>query len=199
MVKDSSEFLKNFANFGEKTPSKTQKNEKNLENDNFGNKSLKNVAENEFYDYEDYFIPPDDLPLPDIDEIHETDRTATPKVIATISPEEMRNPYKIWGLMVIRLREQNLITLHTACGELRRLKLVGDDLFVEVQEEYIYKILTNPDNFAKISLELSKINDKIKLNFVLKLKENKVLDSFNKLKALFGDDLESNFNTFGAN
>lgn len=177
-----SDFLKNLVVFDEKTRQKTLKIEKNFEDDNL-----------------DDYIPPDDLPLPDIDEIHETDRAATPKVIATISPEEMRNPYKLWGLVVIRLREQNLITLHTACGELKHLKLVDDDLFVEVYEEYIYKILTNPNNYAKISLELSKINDKIKLNFVLKLKENKILDSYNRLKELFGDDLESNFNTFGTN
>lgn len=151
------------------------------------------------FDEDEYFIPPDDLPLPDISEIRETDRAATPKVIATITPEQMRNPYKLWGFVVIRLREQNLITLHTACGELRRIKLDGDSLIVEVNEEYLFKILTNPDNFSKISLELSKINDKIKLNFVLKVKENKVQDSYNKLKALFGEDLESNFNTFGAN
>lgn len=190
-----SEFLKNLASNGGKTPQVAS---------NVGNKTNntnleKNTPCGEYDEYEDYYIPPDDLPLPDLNEIHETDRTATPKVIATISPEEMRNPYKLWGLVVIRLREQNLITLHTACGELRHLKLVGDDLIVEVHEEYLYKILTNSDNFAKISLELSKINDKIKLNFVLKLKENKVLDSYNRLKALFGDDLESNFNTFGAN
>lgn len=151
------------------------------------------------FDEEGYFIPPDDLPLPDINEIRETDRASTPKVIATITPEQMRNPYKLWGFVVIRLREQNLITLHTACGELRRIKLDGDNLIVEVNEEYLFKILTNPDNFSKISLELSKINDKIKLNFVLKVKENKVQDSYNKLKVLFGEDLESNFNTFGAN
>ena len=148
---------------------------------------------------EDYFIPPDDLPLPDINEIQENDRASTPKVVATISADQMKNPYKIWGLVVIRLREQNLITLHTACGELKRIKFDGDNLLVEVSEEYLFKILTNPNNFSKISLELSKINDKIHLNFVLKKKENKVLESYTKLRELFGDDLESNFNTFGAN
>lgn len=188
-----SEFLKNLASNGAVIQQNSNVVDKNTAT------SEKTTPSGEYDEYEDYFIPPDDLPLPDLSEIHETDRTATPKVIATISPEEMRNPYKLWGLVVIRLREQNLITLHTACGELRHLKLVGDELNVEVHEEYLYKILTNPENFAKISLELSKINDKIKLNFVLKLKENKVLDSYNKLKALFGDDLESNFNTFGAN
>lgn len=191
-----SEFLKNLASNG----GEILQGASNVEKDNLKDITPKKTSSSGEYDeYEDYFIPPDDLPLPDLNEIHETDRTATPKVIATISSEEMRNPYKLWGLVVIRLREQNLITLHTACGELRHLKLVGDDLIVEVHEEYLYKILTNSDNFAKISLELSKINDKIKLNFVLKLKENKVLDSYNRLKALFGDDLESNFNTFGAN
>ena len=178
-----------------------------VKSDNFDNNNntltSNKPSDNSIGDYipgeEDYFIPPDDLPLPDINEIQENDRASTPKVVATISAEQMKNPYKIWGLVVIRRREQNLITLHTACGELKRIKFDGDNLLVEVSEEYLFKILTNPNNFSKISLELSKINDKIHLNFVLKKKENKVLESYTKLRELFGDDLDSNFNTFGAN
>lgn len=159
----------------------------------------KNLTEEYYPCEEDYFIPPEDIPLPDLNEIQENDRASAPKVVATISAEQMKNPYKIWGLVVIRLREQNLITLHTACGELKHIKFDGDNLVVEVSEEYLFNILTNPNNFSKISLELSKINDKIHLNFVLKKKESRVLDSYTKLKELFGDDLETNFNTFGAN
>ena len=62
----------------------------------------------------------------------------------------------VWGKLVLKLKELNLITLHTACGEIRNVKFLKNVLIVTIQEEYLFKMLTSSINLAKIG-ELLKI------------------------------------------
>lgn len=101
------------------------------------------------------------------------------------------SPRKIWGQLVLSLRQKNLMTLHSACGEIRDITLTGDTLFVNVKDEFTYKILTKPENSSKIDLELKQINDKITLKFNLKvIPKSKIERNILVLRELFGDEIK---------
>lgn len=100
---------------------------------------------------------------------------------------------KLWGVLIIKLREKNFVTLHTACGEIREVRRDGDKITAVVYEDYLFNILTSTDNFDKILFELKQIDDKITLEFVLKhTREGKIKDNLKALKNLFGDGLTAN-------
>lgn len=98
---------------------------------------------------------------------------------------------KIWGLLIGNLRKLNLMTLHTACGEIRDVSFDGLTLKAVVEEEYLYNILTKGQNIDKITFYLKQINDKINIQFI---KKEKSIDFAKKnleiLKEIFGSDLE---------
>ena len=68
----------------------------------------------------------------------ETEETFKVKVANVNQPKSARF---IWGTLVANLRRLNLMTLHTACGELRDIDLTANVLTVRVKEEYLYNIL----------------------------------------------------------
>ncbi len=113
------------------------------------------------------------------------------KDTAILSLEEiLKNPKKLWGQFILHLRNNNLMTLHTACGEIREFSFNNFTLKAVVYEKYLYDILTKEENFSKIALELKRINDKINIEFVLKEKGNdKVSNNIKILKDLFGDEI----------
>ena len=95
---------------------------------------------------------------------------------------------RLWGILTVKLREKNYVTLHTACGEIRDVSREGNLIKAVVYEEYLYNILTKQDNFDKILFELREINDKISLEFELKrVGKNKTKNNLQLLKNLFGD------------
>lgn len=97
---------------------------------------------------------------------------------------------KLWGFLTLKLREKNYVTLHTACGEIRDVTKEENLLKAFVYEDYLYNILTKQENFDKILFELREIDDKIKLEFILKrVGRNKNKNNLQLLKNLFGEDL----------
>ena len=104
--------------------------------------------------------------------------------------ENKYNARSVWGKLVLELKCLNLITLHTACGEIRNVKFEKNTLIVEVKEEYLFKILTEEKNRQKIEELLKKIDEKIEVCFN---KKNTNVDdgkeNLNKLKSLFGKEL----------
>lgn len=97
----------------------------------------------------------------------------------------------IWGTLIGNLRKLNLMTLHTACGEIRDVSLDGFTLSAVVSEDYLYNILTKGQNFEKISFYLKQINDKINIQFIKKQKSTDfVQKNLEKLKEIFGSSLE---------
>lgn len=101
--------------------------------------------------------------------------------------------HAVWGAFIGLLRKQNLMTLHTACGEIRDVSLNGFVLEVRLYDEYLYKILTKEQNFEKIVFYLRQIDDRINIQFKLVNKStNYGLENLNKLKAMFGNELEEN-------
>ncbi len=98
----------------------------------------------------------------------------------------------IWGRVVLALRQNGAMMLHSACGELRDLKLDDNTLIIGVKDEFSFNLLKKPENFQKIELELKKINDKIKLDFVPKFYTNSSSkeEDLMTIKELFGDEID---------
>ncbi|MBQ9792476.1 MAG: hypothetical protein IJW32_01850 [Clostridia bacterium] len=101
-----------------------------------------------------------------------------------------KSPKFIWGTLVANLRRLNLMTLHTACGEIRDIELNGNTLNVLVKEDYLYTILTKDNNFNQILDLLRQIEANIELKYILKKKpEDKIKINLEKLKNIFGEEL----------
>lgn len=97
---------------------------------------------------------------------------------------------KIWGILTVKLREKNHLTLHTACGEIREIVRDEDHLTASVYEESLYSILSEAKNFDKILFELKQIDDKITLEFIHKKRsKEKFKENLQSLRKLFGDSL----------
>lgn len=97
---------------------------------------------------------------------------------------------RLWGILILKLREKKFVTLHTACGEIRDVFREINLVKVFVYEEYLFNILTKQDNFDKILFEIRQIDDKISLEFILKrVGKNKNKNNLQLLKNIFGDDL----------
>lgn len=101
-----------------------------------------------------------------------------------------KSPKFIWGTLVANLRRLNLMTLHTACGEIRDIELNGKTLNVLVKEDYLYTILTKEDSYNQILSLLRQIEADIELKYILKKKpEDKMKVNLEKLKNIFGEEL----------
>lgn len=101
------------------------------------------------------------------------------------------SPRKLWGNILLKLRQNNMMTLHSACAEVRDLKFEDKILLGAVRDSFTYKILTKQENFDKILLELKQINDKIELRFVLKkINQNKIDKNIAILRKLFKDEID---------
>ena len=101
-----------------------------------------------------------------------------------------KSPKFIWGSLVANLRRLNLMTLHTACGEIREIDKSGNVLNVLVKEDYLYTILTKENNYKQVLDLLRQIEDNIELNYILKKKpEDKMKINLERLKNIFGEDL----------
>lgn len=114
----------------------------------------------------------------------------TQKVEVNNYINQHKSPNFIWGTLVANLRRLNLITLHTACGEIREVELKGNTLNVLVKEDYLYTILTKENNFNQILDLLRQIEANIDLKFILKKKpEDKIKINLERLKNIFGEEL----------
>lgn len=101
------------------------------------------------------------------------------------------SPRKLWGNILLKLRQNNMMTLHSACAEIRDLRFEDKTLLGAVRDSFTYKILTKQENFDKILLELKQINDKIELRFVLKkINQNKIDKNIAILRKLFKDEFD---------
>ena len=104
---------------------------------------------------------------------------------------EELSPRRIWGKLVVRLKEKGLMTLLSACGEQRDVKLVNGKLIVNIRDEFTYNLIKKPENFQKIDLELKQINDKINVEFNLEKRSRSRLErNLLTLKELFGDEID---------
>jgi len=113
--------------------------------------------------------------------------------LSTVTRTQNLSAHAVWGSFIGLLRKENLMTLHTACGDIRDVELKDFVLEVKLYDEYLYKILTKEQNFEKIVFYLKQIDDRISIQFkLIKKSTNYGLENLNKLKAFFGSELEEN-------
>lgn len=111
------------------------------------------------------------------------------KVVNAVQNGSMNARY-VWGTLVANLRRLNMMTLHTACGEIRDVEFFSNTLTVKIKEEYLYNILKREESYKQILNLLKQINKDIELNFVLqKRQEDKIKVNLERLKSVFGSDL----------
>ena len=106
------------------------------------------------------------------------------------SVKQPKNARFIWGTLVANLRRLNLMTLHTACGELRDIELLDNVLIVRIKEEYLYNILIRDVTYHQLLGLIKQIDSELELKFVLvKKQEDKMKINLQKVKDIFGDYL----------
>lgn len=99
--------------------------------------------------------------------------------------------HSLWGSFIGLLRRENLMTLHTACGEIRDVELNDFVLKVKVYDEYLHKILTKEQNLEKIVFYLRQIDDRINVQFnLVKKGADYSLENLKKLRGFFGSELD---------
>ena len=105
--------------------------------------------------------------------------------------EKYLNANKVWGGLITKLRNLNLITLYTACGEIRNVKFNENNLVVFVGQEYLFKILNKDDNVNKIEEILRCDFAKINVEFVKDFeKKDFAKKNLEKLSNFFGENLD---------
>lgn len=101
--------------------------------------------------------------------------------------------HRIWGVVLVKLREARFMSLHTAGGEVRDISLEGNKLIAKVKQENLYNILTEQENFDRICLQLKELNDNLSIEFVFDPPKVKLgQTNLPKVKKLFGEFLQTN-------
>ena len=133
---------------------------------------------------------------PNLEDIPEWDNPYEEKKEKThikIENVENMSAHKIWGIVLVRLREEGYMMLHTAGGDITDLKMQDGKIVAKVKQHNLYTIMTQEDNFNKISLELKQINDKLEIEFVFDPpKESPGKKNLPLVKNLFGEFLKTN-------
>ena len=118
------------------------------------------------------------------------EKTVAENIKARVNIQNL-SAHALWGSFIGLLRKENLMTLHTACGEIRDVELQGFVLKVKIYDEYLYKILTKEQNLEKIVFYLKQIDDRINVQFNLVKKGTDFsLENLKKLRNFFGSELD---------
>lgn len=98
---------------------------------------------------------------------------------------------KVWGLLLVILREDGFMTIHAAGGDIKEIVLKDFVLTVTVREDYMYNILSSEESLLVLNNEIKKINDKLSINILYKDSPKKsVKENEEQLKLLFGRDID---------
>ena len=79
--------------------------------------------------------------------------------------EKKLNAKVVWGVLINKLRSLKMITLYTACGEIRDVEFDKNVLKVFVKDEYLFNILNKEESVNKIEEILKQNYDKISVKF----------------------------------
>ena len=158
------------------------KNDKKIEkNDVFLQKNEEKTEYNENMDLQEEenlsidLLPSDELVNPYV--------TETKRIISYALKDNELSALKVWGLLLVILREDGYMTIHAAGGDTKEIELQDFVLTVTVREEYMFKILSSDENISVLNEEVKKINDK--LSVVVEYKDSvkkSVKDNENKLR-----------------
>ena len=104
---------------------------------------------------------------------------------------ELPNAKVVWGKVITRLRELHLAALHVACGDIKNVEIVGEDLIISTDQEYLLSIITKPENIDYVKNALKFLNFNLKPVFQLNDKPNQLVEAdIQVLKENFGEYLK---------
>jgi hypothetical protein len=94
----------------------------------------------------------------------------------------------IWGKVILYLRENRLIALHVACGDITDVRLEGNNLIVRVDDGMMLNLLSD----GKRELERAISWQGLDLNLTIEAKQikNQSDEDIEKLKKIVGNYLE---------
>lgn len=95
----------------------------------------------------------------------------------TSKTNTLPNAKVVWGKVITRLRELHFAALHVACGDIKNVQIVGDELIVSTDQEYLLSIITKPENIENIKTALKYLNFNLKPVFNLEDKENQLVEA----------------------
>ena len=178
-------FLKDNA----KNIEKTSNNEQNLQkNDVFLEKNEKITNETIIQDDEETPLSIDDLPEEALNIMEEK---KSKKFEDFALSDNNLFASKVWGILLILLREEGYMTIHAAGGEIRDIALNDFVLTVRVSNPSLYSILAQEKNLEVINALIKRINARLSFKVMLKdAFDKKANENLTALKNLFGDFLE---------
>lgn len=91
--------------------------------------------------------------------------------------------------MVSGLRNSDYTALFTACGDVRKVAIDGDNLIATIEDEYIYNIIISENNMAILKSVLKDIDEMAKLVIQYVKPEDYVEKDIEILKRKFGNNL----------
>ncbi len=107
-----------------------------------------------------------------------------------IIPNIELNARNVWGKIIYYLRQNSYPALHVICGGLSDVSIENGFLKIKIEEEYIFNLLTESQNFNVIKRALNAQDSHLEL---LIEKKQKYLDEAVKdieiLKKFVGDSL----------
>lgn len=114
--------------------------------------------------------------------------------IKTVVNDKHLNPdataSALWGRVVFELRRREYTALYTACGDVRKVSLDGDKLVVQIEDEYLYKIIAGKTNMELLEDTLNFVDSVAKLEVVYSKPEDYVAKDLEILKRKFGKSLK---------
>ncbi len=92
----------------------------------------------------------------------------------------------MWGRLISALRTKDITSLYTACGDVRSVRLEGDNLVVSIEDEYLYNIIAGEKNIELLGEILHGIDNVAKIKIEYLKREDYVAKDIEKLKKKFG-------------
>ena len=91
----------------------------------------------------------------------------------------------LWGKVVLYLKEQKLISLYIACGDIMEVSLNENKFVIKTEEQLIYSILMSPENFKFLKQAFDWVNFKGEIEVIkIESQEEKIEKDIKKLKDL---------------
>ena len=91
-------------------------------------------------------------------------------------PKKAVNCRGVWGKVLLSLRKNNIINVHSICVEISDLEICDNDFIINVHNKINFEVLKKPQNYGELVDTFSKLgyNYNVILNFVPKEKLKKI-------------------------
>ena len=107
-----------------------------------------------------------------------------------ITPKPLPNERVLWGRMLLNIKKQGNILLHSVCVELGKVKLENQTLKIFVPDVINYETLKKPQNYNYLVDTLHKLGYNLNIELVLDETINNEQNKINQLEHILGVKIE---------